>query len=285
MASYSMYSRPTIVALPSAPPTLERFRRRSHTSSSGTTLVQDMAYHFDPPSHLPIHADDFDVTQFDNTPPQPFSHDISNAWFGLPYAQRCGTGQLGNTRLQRSQTVGNVLVRRNHIRRAGRVQVDVKRSSTLEKAATKMADLLRFRNRAANNRQPNSPSSTFGSDQVGRLDQPQPQPQEAFACKKILRAPHHSAKHAKHATMPAAVSVFAAAGMEAWPGVHEKRAVDVQNFCPADKRSRSSSDRTTNKGSTNIFCVNGIATLSTHKPQLVTIASVGGKFTIVPSHA
>ncbi|KAJ1857060.1 hypothetical protein GGH12_002424 [Coemansia sp. RSA 1822] len=285
MASYSMYSRPTIVALPSAPPTPERFRRRSHTSSSGTTLVQDMAFHFDPPSHLPSHADDFDVTLFDNTPPQPFSHDINNAWFGLPYAQRCGTGQSGNTytRLQRSQTVGNVLVRRSHIRRAGRVQVDVKRSSTLEKAATKMADLLRFRNRAANNRQPNSPHSTFGSDKVGRYNQPQPQ--QTFALKQILRAPHLSAKHAKHATMPAAVSAFAAAGMETWPGMHEKRAVDVQNFCPADKSSRSSSDRTANKGSTNIFCVNGVATLSTHKPQLVTIESVGGKFTIVPSHA
>ncbi|KAJ1834562.1 hypothetical protein LPJ63_001857 [Coemansia sp. RSA 2711] len=89
--------------------------------------------------------------------------------------------------------------------------------------------------------------------------------------------------------MPAAVSASVAAAVatnaqEAWRDHRPVRTLEDKNMTPSDGSTIVNSSRSSLDGA-NIFRVNGIATLTAHKPQLVTIAPVGDMYTILPSCA
>ncbi|KAJ2613178.1 hypothetical protein H4S08_002355 [Coemansia sp. RSA 1365] len=97
---------------------------------------------------------DYEKSIFSNTPPPVPSHGISDAWFGLPYAQMY---------ISRSGVDGYFT---SHTRRAGRVQFP-----TLEITNVSISDLLCILGRSADDRHATNPSSISGGNQVQRYNQ------------------------------------------------------------------------------------------------------------------
>ncbi|KAI9481886.1 hypothetical protein BX667DRAFT_8159 [Coemansia mojavensis] len=291
MTMYSIHKRPTIIALSDTSPVPTKLLRRSNTSASRLILVPDMPFNILPPLHGSTHTSDGNFTAFDNIPPLPYNHGINGACFGMPYAQRCNAqpqeSQAAAVPPQPSPLGNNSLQRRTHIRRAGRVKVDVRRLSTLEKATGKVADLFRFRNRPANNRQLNNFYSTFGKDQVQHHTQPQ-QLQPTIN----EQATQTVSRLNRRATMPASAAAFVADSLSSMPsdklidGTEQKNEqVDKPARAEADCSQNDALNAQISNKDVAIYCISGVTTLSAHKPQLVTISTVGDKYTIVPSHA
>ncbi|KAJ2082891.1 hypothetical protein H4R24_001221 [Coemansia sp. RSA 988] len=128
---------------------LGRLRYRQEVRASKVVQQWEAQHNMDSSYSATISAWLYEKSIFDNTPPPVPSRGISDAWFGLPYAQM----YISKTGIDGYFT--------SHIRRAGRVQFP-----TLEVSEVRISDLLRILARSADDRHATNPPIESGGDPV-----------------------------------------------------------------------------------------------------------------------
>ncbi|PIA13403.1 hypothetical protein COEREDRAFT_11489 [Coemansia reversa NRRL 1564] len=135
-------------------PLLGRLRHRQELRASKVVQSWETQYNLNTSYSAAAGDWDYEKSIFSNTPPPVPSHGISDAWFGLPYAQMY---------ISRSGVDGYFT---SHTRRAGRAQFP-----TLEITGVSISDLLCILGKTADDRHATNASSVFGGNPVQRYNQ------------------------------------------------------------------------------------------------------------------
>ncbi|KAJ2346092.1 hypothetical protein GGH92_003756 [Coemansia sp. RSA 2673] len=273
MARRGIYARRTIVPLlPSAAePVL--LHRRQRTNSSGNTLVEAADFDFTPPQHATASSSNYPGS-FDNAPPEMTQHQIKGAFFGLPYAQRYNSRNRSETTVHdlplaflhiAPATIGYKTAQCSPTRRAGRIQLSLRQTPKLGRAAIKVVDFFQARSRNASDRPDTEFPAAFGDDSVKRYSPRLSRWQmadEEHGCRAKSEFRHTQA--------------------------HARPAVALQDDKPQDsstRRARNSTGSTSSaKRSSRVFDILRIAAPpQLHRPQLVTIKRSSDKYVVLPS--
>ncbi|KAJ2756660.1 hypothetical protein GGI19_000690 [Coemansia pectinata] len=278
MARRGIYARQTIVPLPPSAAEPVILHRRQRTSSSDNTLVEAAGFDFTPPQHVTASSSDFD-----NAPPEMTHPHIKGAFFGLPYAQRYNSQNRSETTVHDQPlaslhvapaTIGYKAAQCAPTRRAGRIQLSLRHTPKLGRAAIKVADFFQARGRNASDRHSTEPSTAFGNDSVKRYSQRLSGWQMAGEEHGCRLNPEF-----RHTQVPARSVIALQVALE---DLNER---DDKLQDSSTRRARNSIGSTSSvKRSSRVLEILRIATPpQLHRPQLVTIKRSSDKYEIMPS--
>ncbi|KAJ2892430.1 hypothetical protein IWW38_003225, partial [Coemansia aciculifera] len=226
-------TRQTTVPLPLGADEPLRLRRRQGSNSSDMTMVETAVFDFTPPQHAVTSLSDYS-SDFDNEPPETMQPQIKGAHFGLPYAQRY---KLPHAPLHAAPaTIGykaaaTVAAQHSLTRRAGRIQLSLRQTPKLGRAAIKVVDFFQM-GKGAGNRPSAEPLAAFGEDHVKRYSQQRSECHRAAVERKsALPYPATTLQNADE--NPGSFDDCTASGAERSTGVHAiLRTVTLQQHRP-----------------------------------------------------
>ncbi|KAJ2032635.1 hypothetical protein H4S03_006158 [Coemansia sp. S3946] len=230
-------------------------------------------FDFTPPQHATASSSNYPGS-FDNAPPEMTQHQIKGAFFGLPYAQRYNSRNRSETTVHdlplaslhiAPATIGYKTAQCSPTRRAGRIQLSLRQTPKLGRAAIKVVDFFQARSRNASDRPDTEFPAAFGDDSVKRYSPRLSRWQmadEEHGCRAKSEFRHTQA--------------------------HARPAVALQDDKPQDsstRRARNSTGSTSSaKRNSRVFDILRIAAPpQLHRPQLVTIKRSSDKYVVLPS--
>ncbi|KAJ2800497.1 hypothetical protein H4R20_004036 [Coemansia guatemalensis] len=219
--------------------------RQEERASKAVEQWETQQYNMDTPYSAAVSSWLYEKSIFNNSPPPVPSHGISDAWFGLPYAQMY---------ISKTGTDGYFT---SNIRRAGRVQFP-----TLEMSGVKISDLLRILGRSADDRHATNLSSVFGGNPV-----------QCYNQQKLL-LPQQPKSESLEDPRPRSPYLFSVDSEPPSTAATEASHSQVVSPSPGGAVEQC-----------RIVHISSVAELQPDKPQLVNVDSVGENYTIKPSFA